>query len=593
MRCWWRGIGWTFFVLMIQPGTTLAQETEQLIDQLLNVSEPGFGYSVYFAGGEFLPYEGTGQMGTLVLGVSRATRSEVLRKIVAKGADAVPALLKHIDDSRALKMKPVSGMMWMDFSDEYDFNRRTCKKPPKGVNRHTFGSGKDQPRDHAITVGDLCFVALGQIVNRNFSATRYQPTGGLIVSSPTYSKALRDVIIQDWNALTRQTHKELLIDDFTNPDYEGRRTGAYLRLACYYPDAVESLVLKQLAEPVYDLLAVDNFARETLYRIKDAAERKRRFEAFVEKHGQATRQGLLLEVFHHLDTQQADEEGRLHPALKEKYDARACLVELYGYPKTVKTSDCPYLLPTDKFAQARLIKTLTYDTSQKVGDAVRRIFQEHPDDDNYAPACLYSLASRGYGSFLVDQLDKINVADPKGSALHLSYIAAVNQSREADVRKKLVEIVETTTNDDYFMAALPATDRSNDALILKRARELLAALPSDTDRGESILKMIGQRFPEQAKSVYRSFLATNSARRAETMCVVLWYGNPMAVEILAPMLDDKRPVPGFSRSMRVCDRAATAISQASEKIRFDSDWAEEEKDHVIEKLKQYCREKVK
>ena len=350
MRCWRREITCTFVVLMLHSGSALAQdrEIEQLIDQLIGISEPGFGYSVYFAGGEFLPFEDTGQMGTLVLGVSRATRSETLRKIVAKGADALPALLKHIGDTRTIKMKPVRGMMWMDFSDEYDFNYRTRKIPPKGVNRESSGNGRDQPSDHAITVGDICFVALGQIVNRNFSATRYQPTGGMMVNSPTYSKALREVILQDWSGLTKQRHKDLLIEDFRNPDHEDRRIGAYLRLACYYPESVEPLVLKQLAEPIYDSMAGSTFIRETLYRIKDAADRKRRLEAFAAKHGEVARQGLLLDLFGDLDLQQADEEKRLYPPLKEKYEARACLVELYGYPKTVKSSDCPRILPTNK-----------------------------------------------------------------------------------------------------------------------------------------------------------------------------------------------------------------------------------------------------
>jgi hypothetical protein len=36
--------------------------------------------------------------------------------------------------------------------------------------------------DHVVTVGDLCFVALGQIVNRSSAAVRHQPTGGLVIS---------------------------------------------------------------------------------------------------------------------------------------------------------------------------------------------------------------------------------------------------------------------------------------------------------------------------------------------------------------------------------------------------------------------------
>lgn len=112
----------------------LDPEIEKLIHDLVEITEPGFGYSLYLSGSEFLPYEETGHVSTLVLGAGRATRSDALRKIVENGASAVPTLLKHIDDKRTTKMEPLRGMMWMDFSDEYDFNDRTRKGKPEGVN---------------------------------------------------------------------------------------------------------------------------------------------------------------------------------------------------------------------------------------------------------------------------------------------------------------------------------------------------------------------------------------------------------------------------------------------------------------------------
>src|SRR5258706_1392318 len=138
-------------------------------------------------------------------------------------------------------------MMWMSFADEYDFNRRLKKQPPDGVNRDTFGD--KEPSPHQITVGDLCYVALGQILNGGFNATRYQPTGGLVVSSPTYSKRLCAVVRKDWQGLTEEKHRQSLIDDFLTPDNEDRRIGAYRRLAFYYAESVEPLVLKQLSAP--------------------------------------------------------------------------------------------------------------------------------------------------------------------------------------------------------------------------------------------------------------------------------------------------------------------------------------------------------
>jgi hypothetical protein len=584
-----QGICWALIALVISAGDLSAddKEIEQLIDQLVNVSEPGFGYSEYITGSQFLPYEETGHITMLILlREARPARSDVLRKIVERGVEAVPALLKHIGDNREIKMKPVGGC---EFKDEYDFNRRTRKTAPQGVNR-------DDPshmHPHAVTVGDLCFVALGQMVNRNFSAIRYQPTQIVVVSSPTHSETLRKGILEDWSGLTKEQHKNLLIDDFVNPDSEYRRIGAYLRLAYYYPEAVEPLVLKQLAEPRYDFGEVHGFIYEKLYRTKDAAERKALFDALIAKRGEVTRQAILLHLFRDLPTQESDEQGGLFPPLKEKYDARACLVELYGYPQEVKSKDRPPLFPVSDLTQASFIEALTHDQSRGVGNAVQKLFLEVHLDSAMGPACLTCLASRGYGPFLVEQLNKIDVADPNENPLHREYIEAVAKSRAPEVQGKLLEIVKTTANYDYFMAALAAIDRPNDQLTLERARDLLAKLPEDTSQGLGLLQMIGERFPDEARSIYKSFLATGSVSRAATMCCVLWYNNPMSVEVLAPLLDDKRLVPGFSDSTRVCDRAAQAISNTSEKIRFDSEWSTEKKDQQIEKLKQYCRERTK
>src|SRR5205823_12963287 len=104
-----------------------------------------------------------------------------------------------------------------------------------------------------------------------------------------------------------------------------------------------------------------------LYRAKDAKERKALLDACVAKHGAVVRQGVMLALFEDLDLQEADEEGRLSPPLKEKYAARACLVELFGYPQKVKSADQPHVSPVNKTEQARFIATLTYDKSRKIG----------------------------------------------------------------------------------------------------------------------------------------------------------------------------------------------------------------------------------
>jgi hypothetical protein len=569
-----------------QPGGNV--EVETLVQKLPETSAIGYGYSALFSGSQFLPYPDSAKVHTLVLGSERPEKSTLLEAIVRHGADAIPVLVEHLDDDRKTKIPPLQGTEWISYADEYDYNRRTQKTPPSDVNREIFA--EKGPASHTPTVGDLCFVALGQIVNRRFNATRYQPSGGLVVSSPTYSTRLRSVVRADYADFTADKHRQMLIQDFKGPDFEDRRIGAYLRLTLYYPEEVERLVIEQLRAPTYDPAIIREFLHKKLYAEKSLAGRKALFDAFVKANGPVSRDAIQLVLFEDLERQEAVERGRDAPPRLYDLDARSALMQLYAHGKNVTSRDVPNLNAWQVYVRARFIGSLTHDKSARIGDVVKGLFLESTGDDYFAPACLRCLASRGYGKFLTEQLNKIDVSRREDDALHEKYIAAVTVSEAPEVRDRLLEIVKTTPNVGFFMAALPAVEPKHDEAVLRSALRILAALPADTDQGKDLLTMIGKRFPAQAKSIYRSFLSTGSVRRAGTMCEVLWYGNPMAKEVLAPLLDDKRLLPAYPRPMRVCDRAATAISQASRQIRFDSDWSTTERDQAIERLKQYCKE---
>lgn len=282
----------------------------------------------------------------------------------------------------------------MSFADEYDYNRRLRKDIPAGVNKDTLG--QDHPRRHTVTVGDLCFVALGQIVNRGFNATRYQPSGGLVVSSPTYSHRLRAVIRADFEGLTEAKHRELLVQDLVRPDSEERRNGACRRLAFYYPDALEPLALKQLAVPTYDVFKSDDFVRGELYRNRSRDKRRALFDEFLRLNGQAFSDGVLLQLLSDLELQEADEQHRLSPPLQEKHDARALLVQLYGFSEAVTSTNKPYLTYWGAYEEARFIKVLAHYRSRKIDEAVRDILARTNDDDYLALACMDRLIGRGY-----------------------------------------------------------------------------------------------------------------------------------------------------------------------------------------------------
>ena len=255
---------------------------ERLIDALAEVKESDYGYSPRVSGGAFLPLYREGRFGMGLLGGPRPVRSEALTELVRRGARAVPHLLAHIDDARPTGVVVTHefgiGGLWL--LEAVDRNPRTqtptretaAPAAPFKLSR----AGRSFPgKTHTVTVGDLCFVALGQIVNRQFDAVRYKPTGIVIVSSPTRSPTLMRQLRADWNGLTELRHAAGLINDFLKPDHYQRRMGAAERLAYYYPRFLEPLALALLAQPTYPADAVDAFVRDKLYPAPDVAPRTR------------------------------------------------------------------------------------------------------------------------------------------------------------------------------------------------------------------------------------------------------------------------------------------------------------------------------
>ncbi len=397
--------------------------TEALIDKLPQTSEVGYGYSNGFGGSQFLPAPASARVGAWVFGAQAPKNSPTLEGIVRKGSAAVPALLKHLDDARKTKISPLSAIQWTAPSDEYDFNRRVRKDPPKGVNlgmdvlldsprepgqAHSVTIGepgheqtitvKDPGRSHKITVGDLCFVALGQIVNREFNATRYQPSGGMIISSPTFSERLCAVVRADFGEFNEEKHQQLLIQDFLEPDSADRRIGAARRIAFYYPQLLEPLVLKQLEVSTYDLYASEDFVRKKLYEAKSADERRKLFDGYVHDHGSSAADGIQLQLLDDLSMQEADEKGLLKPPREQKYDARTPLIEFYGCSPEIKSTDHLYVNSWSDTEKADFIGALAKVKSARIEAAVHAIFTQISDDDYLAINCMNFLLDRGYGS---------------------------------------------------------------------------------------------------------------------------------------------------------------------------------------------------
>ena len=330
-----------------------------LIDNLQSATDD---YDLALTGVDFLPVGGSWYRDAFRSWYVPHESNE-LRDIVALGASAVPALVSHLNDGRPTRNHdsfPGSIIV----ADEYDFNSRTNHVRPTGVNKTTDST----IHNHIVTVGDLCFVALGQIVNRNFSAVRSQPTACLMINSPTSSTALRAAIVKEWSRpASPEKHEASLIQDFVNPDNWHRLEGACIRLGYYYPKALPPLALKQLSTPTYDAVSVYNLVHDQLYATLDPKKRKIEFDSYVVKHGKTARTGILEQLFEDLTEQEEDEAGRIFPSLKGTFHSRECLNQFFGYLKSVTSKQDPRLYPLDdhqheiSFIDLDIFQTLRYE----------------------------------------------------------------------------------------------------------------------------------------------------------------------------------------------------------------------------------------
>jgi hypothetical protein len=110
---------------------------------------------------------------------------------------------------------------------------------------------RDFKGGYTVKVGDICYVLIGQIVNRQLVVVRYQPTAGLIVNSPIEAPGLAEKVRGDWGNANAEVLKASLLEDIhgTNrPEgmnalrYKQRFvTPALKRLRFYFPDAYSSL----------------------------------------------------------------------------------------------------------------------------------------------------------------------------------------------------------------------------------------------------------------------------------------------------------------------------------------------------------------
>ncbi len=197
----------------------------------------------------------------------RDPRSPVMTELIRRGVDAVPLLLTHLSDARPTRLVDYhppqminDGGTW--FADGFDPRKPGAVFSPPVNHEVDFKTTRTlkEGESYTVKIGDLCFFALGQIVDRRLLVfgivvkDHIWEIRSRSINSPVEFPALAAAARQDWGGLTRDEHEHLLEADAWENDALGTQPGrcydAVQRLLFYYPEEGRRVVAALLRRPL-------------------------------------------------------------------------------------------------------------------------------------------------------------------------------------------------------------------------------------------------------------------------------------------------------------------------------------------------------
>jgi hypothetical protein len=293
---------------------------------------------------------------------------------------------------------------------------------PGPKTRSKYDPSRERPvraNKYTLRVGDLCFVAIGQIVNRHLNAVRYQPSGCLVINSPVETPSLAESVRKDWKGLTAEQHKQSLIRDALAPAYDAD-PGALVRLWFYFPLDGEKVALRLLNRPLYNDSLVWSFVARRLVKEKNPARWQALIDEFGHEQGSPyteTIPFLLRWIYWRTDVADSQEQ------IEDKEIAAQILAKLYARddpnnPRLPNAVEPSHL--------AELISPISAYPSRRVDDAIHRVYRSmKPEEfatkdsmvhfEGLSYACVQRLFGRGYPDVILPYF-KIKLEEFKESA---------------------------------------------------------------------------------------------------------------------------------------------------------------------------------
>ena len=159
--------------------------------------------------------------------------------------------------------------------------------------------GKRVPGDsYTLQVGDLCYLVIGQIVNRNLSVDGVHtftnsieisdgavsraaqhaeteesigPPTALLINSPVQARSLAEAVRRDWSGVTANDHEKRLEDDLVNFN-SVYSPAALKRLLYYYPAEGRRVFLRYLSLPLFRNVMIVSDIERDLYEQSEPSQ---------------------------------------------------------------------------------------------------------------------------------------------------------------------------------------------------------------------------------------------------------------------------------------------------------------------------------
>jgi HEAT repeat protein len=249
--------------LKLEPQSPLTdaekKEIKALIAKLAEVDSPDYGMAPTLSGHAFAPLPDRGHFGAGLITDHQLKTTNAFRRLVEIGPKALPFLLEGLSNQSPTKLR-VDGVGMTVFGNELPVNPLNPSEQVRPITRKKMDEDDDVESAIApLCVGDICFVAIGQIVGRSYQAVRYQPTATVIVNSPARQKELRDRIRVLWASSepVKKLLDTLLFDYAIRGVFDGKdlhgwyeasqfQCEAAMRLLYYFPKESGPMIAERL-----------------------------------------------------------------------------------------------------------------------------------------------------------------------------------------------------------------------------------------------------------------------------------------------------------------------------------------------------------